>query len=46
LELAKDKVSDPNVLLIFYKESANQLDNEGKYNQALDSTKKAFELAK
>ena len=44
--MAKDKVTDKKVLLQFYQESANILTQEGKRNQALDSCKKALEIAK
>lgn len=46
LELAKDKITDKRVLLTFYTETANILSSENKHYQALDSNKKAFELAK
>ena len=46
LELAKDKVTDKKVLLQFYQESASVLSDEGKFNHALDSTKKALDIAK
>ena len=46
LELAKDKITDKRVLLNFYQETAGIFSNEGKHYQALDSVKKAFELAK
>ena len=44
--MAKDKVIDKKVLLQFYQESANILTQEGKRNQALDSCKKALEIAR
>ena len=44
--MAKDKVTDKKVLLQFYQESASVLTQEGKRNQALDSCKKALELAR
>ena len=44
--MAKDKVTDKKVLLQFYQESASVLTQEGKRNQALDSYKKALELAR
>lgn len=46
LEMAKDKISDKKVLLQFYIETAQILSGEGKHYQALDSNKKAIELAK
>jgi len=46
LELAKDKITDKRVLLTFYIETAQVLSSEGKHYQALDSNKKAIELAK
>ena len=46
LELAKDKIKDKRVLLTFYRETAGVLTSEGKHYQALDSNKKALELAK
>ena len=46
LELAKDRISDRRVMLKFYKESASIFTSEGKHHQALDSSKKAVELAK
>lgn len=39
-------MKDKRVLLQFYQETALILSKEGKYYQALDSSKKAFELAK
>ena len=45
LELAKDKITDNKVLLTFYQETASIFTNEGKHYQALDSIKKADELA-
>ena len=46
LELAKDKITDKRVLLQFYIETANILSGEGKHHQALDSNKKALEIAR
>jgi len=46
LELAKDRVTDKAILLTFYQESANTLTLEKKFHQALDSTKKALEIAR
>ena len=46
LELAKDKITDKRVLLTFYQETAGIFSSENKHYQALDSIKKAFELAK
>ena len=46
LELAKDNITDKKVLLQFYTETANILSSENKHYQALDSNKKAIELAK
>ena len=45
LEMAKDKITDKRVLLQFYTETAQILTFEGKFHQALDSNKKAYELA-
>ena len=39
-------MTDKKVLMHFYQESANVLSEEGKFNHALDSCKKALELAK
>lgn len=46
LELAKEFTSDKELLLQLYKESGKQLMLEDKFNSALDSIKKAFEIAK
>ena len=46
LELAKDKMTDKRDLLKFYQESASILTEEKKFHHALDSSKKALELAK
>ena len=46
LELAKDKITDQKVLLQFYVESTEILEHESKFYSALDSAKKAVELAK
>ena len=46
LELAKDKITDKKVLLQFYIETAQILSGENKHHQALDSNKKAMELAR
>ena len=46
LELAKDKITDKRVLLTFYTETANLLSAENKHYQALDSNKKAMEIAR
>ena len=43
--MAKDKITDKRVLLQFYTETAQILTFEGKFHQALDSNKKAYELA-
>ena len=44
--MAREKITDRKVLLKFYQEMAQLLENEGKNHQALDSYKKAMELAK
>ena len=46
LELVKDKISDKKVMLQFYKETASILTSENKHHQALDSSKKAVDLAR
>jgi len=46
LELVKDKITDKKVLLQFYMETAEILSGENKHYAALDSNKKAMELAK
>ena len=46
LELAREFTSDKEVLLQLYKESGKQLMLEDKFNSALDSVNKAFEIAK
>ena len=44
--MAKDKITDKRVLLNFYTETAQILSGENKHHQALDSNKKAMELAR
>ena len=39
-------MTDKKTLLQFYQESASVMTEEGKFNHALDSSKKALELAK
>lgn len=46
LELARDKTTDKRMLLNFYQESAKNLSAEHLFNQALDSQKRAHEIAK
>ena len=46
LELARDKTKDNAQLLKFYQESAKIFNLDKKFYQALDSNKKALEIAK
>lgn len=40
------KITDKSFLLKFYIESTKQFEKQEQYNQALDSIKRAFEIAK
>ena len=46
LELARGKTTDNRMLLNFYQESAKNLAAENLFNQALDSQKRAHDIAK